>query len=202
LIVRAAHGERRLWADMLAGEPGFMRSPNPTQLRMRVAPAPGDPLNDAWRDGSHIGCLGIALRTRRRNRLNGVMALDDDGAAFTVEVHQSFGNCPQYIQARQPRLPRSPSAPGPARKVRLFTAWRRSSQNRIDRRSARYLLECADDCLPPASLGRIECDDGIVKGRDGADVRPRPSVPHTLDDLTEMGAIGSISPCCDTRCGQ
>ena len=31
---------------------------------------------------------------------------------------------------------------------------------------------------------------GIVEGRDGADVRPQPSVPHPLHDLTQLGTIG------------
>src|SRR3546814_3416883 len=47
----------------------------------------------------------------------------------------------------------------------------------------------ADDCLPRASLGRIEGSDGIVERRDGPDVRPQPSVPHPLDVLTQLGAI-------------
>src|SRR5205823_12952778 len=32
--------------------------------------------------------------------------------------------------------------------------------------------------------------DGIVEGRDVADVGPQPPVPHPLDDLTQLGAIG------------
>src|SRR5438067_10648243 len=48
----------------------------------------------------------------------------------------------------------------------------------------------ADDRLPLASLGRVQAGDGIVEGRDVADVRPQSSVPHTLDDLTQLGAIG------------
>src|SRR6266568_5843200 len=48
----------------------------------------------------------------------------------------------------------------------------------------------ADDRLPLASLGRVEGGDGIVEGRDVADVRPQPSVTHPLDDLTQLGAIG------------
>src|SRR4051794_21874503 len=48
----------------------------------------------------------------------------------------------------------------------------------------------ADDRLPRASLGRVESGDGIVEGRDVADVRAQPSVPHPLDDLTQLGAIG------------
>src|ERR1051326_1213906 len=52
------------------------------------------------------------------------------------------------------------------------------------------LLTNTDDRLPPASLGRIQGGDGIVEGRDVADVCPQPSVPHPLDDLTQLGAIG------------
>jgi len=48
----------------------------------------------------------------------------------------------------------------------------------------------ADDCLPVASLGRVEGGDSVVEGRDDADVRPQSSVPHPLDDLTQLGTIG------------
>ena len=48
----------------------------------------------------------------------------------------------------------------------------------------------ADDRLPVASLGRVEGGDGIVEGRDVADVGPQSSVPHPLDDLTQLGTIG------------
>ena len=48
----------------------------------------------------------------------------------------------------------------------------------------------ADDRLPRAPLGRVEGGDGIVEGRDVADVRPQPSVPHPLHDLTQLATIG------------
>src|SRR5205823_8457109 len=48
----------------------------------------------------------------------------------------------------------------------------------------------ADDRLPVASLGRVEGGDGIVEGRDVADVGPQSSVPHPLDDLTQLGTVG------------
>src|SRR5262252_2609497 len=48
----------------------------------------------------------------------------------------------------------------------------------------------ADDRLPADPLGRVEGGDGIVEGRDVADVRPQSSVPHPLDDLTQLGTIG------------
>src|ERR1051326_4413276 len=48
----------------------------------------------------------------------------------------------------------------------------------------------ADDRLSLASLGRVEGGDGIVESRDVADVRPQSTIPHPLDDLTQLGAIG------------
>src|SRR6516225_6135423 len=36
----------------------------------------------------------------------------------------------------------------------------------------------ADDRLPLASLGPVEGGDGVVEGRDVADVRPQSPVPH------------------------
>src|SRR5215211_4344642 len=48
----------------------------------------------------------------------------------------------------------------------------------------------ADDRLSVASLGRVEGGDSIVEGRDVADVGPQSSVPHPLDDLTQLGTIG------------
>src|SRR6516162_6831433 len=57
-------------------------------------------------------------------------------------------------------------------------------------RPLRVLTTNADDRLPVASLGRVEGGDGFVEGRDVADVRPQSSVPHPLDDLTQLGTIG------------
>src|SRR5437588_8804057 len=83
--------------------------------------------------------------------------------------------------------------------VGVSSVSRRPRQAR--RRGPRYVLrgapavsEClwtnADDCLPVESLGRVEGGDGIVEGRDVADVGPQSSVPHPLDDLTQLGTIG------------
>src|SRR3954466_696827 len=48
----------------------------------------------------------------------------------------------------------------------------------------------ADDRLPLASLGPVEGGDGVVEGRDVADVRPQSSAPYPLDQLTQLVAIG------------
>src|ERR1044071_7078403 len=48
----------------------------------------------------------------------------------------------------------------------------------------------ADDRLSLASLGSVEGGDGIIESRDVADVRPQSTIPHPLDDLIQLGAIG------------
>jgi hypothetical protein len=48
----------------------------------------------------------------------------------------------------------------------------------------------ADDRLPVDPLGLVEGGDGVIERRDVADVRPQSSVPHPLDDLTQLGTIG------------
>src|SRR5919112_3393371 len=55
---------------------------------------------------------------------------------------------------------------------------------------AESLRANADDRLSLDPLGRIERRNGIIEGRDIADDRPQTSVPHPLDNLTQLGAIG------------
>ncbi len=88
------------WASILMAEPGFLSTPNQYTLKVVAQPLSGDPLATTLATGIDIGLLGIELHTRRRNRINGVVTkVNADG--FEVRVRQSFGNCPQYIQARQ-----------------------------------------------------------------------------------------------------
>jgi predicted pyridoxine 5'-phosphate oxidase superfamily flavin-nucleotide-binding protein len=103
LVAGTVDAQGQPWASILAGPPGFVASPDPRQLVVRAQPFSHDPLAQTLRAGSPIGLLGIEPHTRRRNRLNGhVTRRDDDG--FAVQVDQSFGNCPKYIQARKPEF--------------------------------------------------------------------------------------------------
>lgn len=101
LLVGSLDEEGRPWASILTGAPGFIRSPDPRRLRIDAMPVEDDPLGRSLVPGAPVALLGIQLETRRRNRMNGtVTRLDKRG--FEVRVGQSFGNCPQYIQARTP----------------------------------------------------------------------------------------------------
>lgn len=80
-----------------------------------------DPLVGSLVPGAEVGMLGLELHTRRRNRLNGVIAsVSTPGARaagshtadasaphgadlqVVIDVSLSFGNCPKYIQGGLP----------------------------------------------------------------------------------------------------
>lgn len=104
LLVGMVDSAGNPWASILVGEPGFISTPNDRTLHISARPLYGDPLAETLQVGSDIGFLGIELHTRRRNRINGVVsAIAPNG--FEVQVSQTFGNCPKYIQARQFDLP-------------------------------------------------------------------------------------------------
>lgn len=90
----------RPWASILAGPPGFVRTPDEHTLEIGAAPLPGDPAGDYLTENAAVGLLGIEFASRRRNRVNGRVTRRDDGG-LRIAVHQTFGNCPMYIQARE-----------------------------------------------------------------------------------------------------
>jgi len=111
VLAATVDGSGQPWASVLAGPPGFIRSPQPDRLRIDALPALHDPIAPL-REGAAVGLLGIQPHTRRRNRMNGrLIALDERG--FEVQVGQSFGNCPKYIQPREARYaqPAEPARP-------------------------------------------------------------------------------------------
>lgn len=100
MLAGSVDASGRPWASMLVGRPGFVQAPDAKRLNFKARPIPGDPLAEGLAVGAQLGFLGIELHTRRRNRVNGhVVAGDAQG--FSVEVDQSVGNCPQYIQGRE-----------------------------------------------------------------------------------------------------
>lgn len=103
VLVGSVDAQGQPWASMLVGAPGFLSSPDARTLQVDARPLPGDPLAANLSEGAALGLLGIELASRRRNRVNGlVRSRRTDG--FTVQVEQTFGNCPQYIQARHASL--------------------------------------------------------------------------------------------------
>ena len=99
LIVGSVDDEGQPWASLLPGEPGFAHALDPYVLRVEAAPITGDPLAKNLGKDAPIGVLGIDLGTRRRNRISARVA-SFDGSNLDLNVLQSYGNCPQYIQVR------------------------------------------------------------------------------------------------------
>jgi predicted pyridoxine 5'-phosphate oxidase superfamily flavin-nucleotide-binding protein len=102
-----------VWATIRAGEPGFLHAPDPLALAVDMPREAQDPADAGMDDGDAVGLLGIDLRTRRRNRLNGAVRRTD-GRGFAIDVEQSYGNCPRYIQPRTGTFTRPPDAPSSA----------------------------------------------------------------------------------------
>lgn len=99
LILGVVDAQGIPWATMVEGAPGFAHSPDPHTLQVDSLPSASDPARAAFDQGAAVGLLGIDLNTRRRNRMNGrVAALGHEG--FSVDVVQTYGNCPKYIQLR------------------------------------------------------------------------------------------------------
>jgi ferredoxin-NADP reductase/predicted pyridoxine 5'-phosphate oxidase superfamily flavin-nucleotide-binding protein len=88
------------WASFLYGDRGFIQSQNDKSLQLDANIVPGDPLHDSLTSERHLGLLGIDLPSRRRNRLSAAIT-DVKNDILHLDVIQSFGNCPQYIQSRQ-----------------------------------------------------------------------------------------------------
>ncbi|MCZ6503059.1 MAG: pyridoxamine 5'-phosphate oxidase family protein [Gammaproteobacteria bacterium] len=99
ILIGSIDTHARPWASIVTGEPGFISTPDSKTLSVASQLLHGDPLNETIVPGGDVGVLGIEFQSRRRNRMNGKFTASDKGG-FEIQVGQSFGNCPQYIQSR------------------------------------------------------------------------------------------------------
>jgi uncharacterized protein len=113
IVVGSLDDARQPAASMLAAPPGFVVSPTPDSLRVDALPHGTEALARNLGVGAPVGVLGIQPHTRRRNRVNGIVTSQDD-IGFTVQVQQSFGNCPKYIEPREASYVGAP-VPAPTR---------------------------------------------------------------------------------------
>ncbi len=109
LIIGSVDDKGWPWASVVFGQPGFLTSPTDKKLRVQARPIPGDPLAQNMTQDAPVSILGIELPTRRRNRMNGIATQQSDGI-YDIDVVQSFGNCPQYIQTRTMEFARDPQS--------------------------------------------------------------------------------------------
>jgi len=111
LLLGTLDAQGQPWATMLAGPPGFVHTPDAQHMHIATAPNTADPVLAQLAPGAAVGVLGLEPHTRRRNRMNG-RVVDFGTQGLGVQVLQSFGNCPKYIQAREPGLRPVLTAPG------------------------------------------------------------------------------------------
>lgn len=162
LWVGSLDRDGRPWASLLLGEPGFVTAPDERHLHIAARPGFGDPLGANLAVGMPLGLLGLEPATRRRNRMNGtVVARDAQG--FTVAVDQSFGNCPQYIQARALTWANTPASYGAPRPVTV--------QGRLLDDAAALLVARSDTLFiasaAPQARGRAGAEGVDVSHRGG-----------------------------------
>lgn len=93
VVLGAVDPAGHVWATVRAGQPGFLSSPDPAHLHLALPREPADPADAGMDDGDAIALLGIQLSTRRRNRMNGIIART--GGGFAITVRQAYGNCSQ-----------------------------------------------------------------------------------------------------------
>jgi ferredoxin-NADP reductase/predicted pyridoxine 5'-phosphate oxidase superfamily flavin-nucleotide-binding protein len=96
-----AHGG--VWASVLFGVPGFLRTADDRTLildRTACHTATGDLLWDNLQTNPRIGLLLIELETRRRLRINGRVR-DATHSRCVIDVERAYANCPKYIQRRR-----------------------------------------------------------------------------------------------------
>ncbi|QEI06537.1 flavin-nucleotide-binding protein [Pigmentiphaga aceris] len=99
VVVGAVDAEGNAWASLLAGEAGFVHATDARHVSIAMPRDASDPADVGMSDGLSMGLLGIDLAHRHRIRVNGKVRRTTDDS-FSIEVAQSFGNCPQYIHPR------------------------------------------------------------------------------------------------------
>ncbi len=179
LVTGSLDGVKQPWASVLAAPPGFAHSPDEHHLRVDARAEAGDPLADALVPGAPIAVLGIEPHTRRRNRMNGVVE-EVDARGFSVEVRQSFGNCPKYIQAREPIFVRATRAAPPVHRVDVLDA------------AARRMVETADTFFI-ATAHPAAGDEAVSHGVDVSHRGGRPGFVRVSHDgtLTAPDFVGN-----------
>lgn len=89
----------RPWASLRTGQPGFLHALDEHTLEIGGYGHADDPLLANLAKPGPAGVLAINLAARQRIRLNGEARMD--GGRVVVRLNQVYGNCPQYIQARE-----------------------------------------------------------------------------------------------------
>lgn len=170
---------KRPWASVLSGKPGFIAPLGPQRLRVTARPASGDPLSNNLCEGAPLAMVGVQFETRRRNRVNGwTAAVTADW--FELMVGQSFGNCPQYIQARH----------RPEPEVSAVVRGEPTAENRQLSERAIRLIEASDTFFVASASPQA----GSANPVEGADVNHRGGRPGFVRVSRESACTAIIWP--------
>jgi ferredoxin-NADP reductase/predicted pyridoxine 5'-phosphate oxidase superfamily flavin-nucleotide-binding protein len=138
VLIGSVDAKGRPWASILFGRPGFVASEDPHRLSLASRPVYGDPLNEHLATGLSASMLGIEYHSRRRNRLNSKVA-SFDAAGIELDIQQTFGNCPRYIQNREFELLPGIDSVGEERPVHRFTQLDGRAKNLIENSDSFYI---------------------------------------------------------------
>lgn len=187
IVVGSADARGQPWASVVAGPTGFVTAPTEHELTVRAPLLDADPLRENLKLGAPVGLLGIEPHTRRRNRMNGTVTSVAAGG-FSVRVDLSFGNCPKYVQAREP--------------IFVDGAPAREAGRGIHRREGldeamQQLLASADTFFIATACLADETDGGTHSRQHGVDVSHRGGKPGfvRIDDaltLTVPDFVGNF----------
>ncbi|MBK1670486.1 hypothetical protein CKO28_20895 [Rhodovibrio sodomensis] len=168
VAVGSVDPDARVWASVMVGRPGFIDAHDPTRLTIQTPARQDDPFFAGLKTGHPIGLLGIDLETRRRNRVNGQVTHWSE--TLEIAVTQAYGNCPKYIQRRQPEFGQDPEHAQPTGRLGL---------DRLDH-SARDWIRTADTFFI-ASVGP-GTDAGATSSADVSHRGGRPGFVRIEDD--------------------
>lgn len=131
LAVAVADPQGRPWASLWLGARGFLHTDDGSVVdieRARLFRSEDDPAEVVL--GAPLGLLAIDLESRRRLRINGIVS-ELDANRLAIAVHESYPNCPKYIQRRVLR-PGTETTPEPTVRGSVLDARRRELVARID----------------------------------------------------------------------
>jgi uncharacterized protein len=97
-VLGTVSADKRAWASVITGEPGFISVLDPHTLRFGALLPPGDPLLQNLARESHAALLAIDFLNPRRLRANGIGVIEN--GAIYLRTEQVYGNCRRYIQER------------------------------------------------------------------------------------------------------
>lgn len=173
IFVGHADEAQQVWASMLIGDEGFISSPNDRQLHISGEVLRGDPLRNTLNSSkqhNRMGLLGIELSSRRRNRMSAKLSRRTE-QSIELEVLQTFGNCPQYIQTRK------------LRKVESLSSFKSLEITSFNQETADFISK-SDSFFVASS--NVTDNRHTLSDSDGADVSHRGGMPGFVEVSDEI----------------